>query len=585
MIKNGLLNRALLRPSRLTHEFVFLKPYQRVNFFSSGVNGFSKQKSPSISKFGKFLIISAGGLTVGYLIDKYYLYSAFRRSLRTVVCLASIAIDYKFRFTEESDVDALNQSNANKLFDLLSTNKGLYIKLGQTIAMQATLFPKVYQQKFNLLFDNAPKDEWSIVNKTLESELGSDYYETIFSHIDEDPFASASIAQVHKGVLKNGEVVAIKVQHDAIPKQVNIDLFTYRFMMKIYGYLFDMPLDFITAYVSKKVSEETNFENELKNSLEMQNLLQHDDLAGKVYVPVAHPEISTKKVLVCEFIDGTSLIHPDELERKGFSLQNIMKNMLVLYSKQIFKWGLIHCDPHPGNFLVRFVDGKQQLVILDHGLYIKLDTNFRKNYCLLWKSLIEFDMEEVKRIVSSWGIGSPDLFSSMVMMKRFRSDNFEEITSEKEHDLSEFERNNIIKNRFLNFFENTDKFPLSLIFLGKTMRMMQALNQKFGSPCNRINILGNEAIKNFIALNEGPLGNKSTRITLLRRAYNYLVVHVVLQISSLIFYIIKAKQIIMNRIFNDKNSKGSEDILEDQLVYVANSFGVEIDKNQDILAG
>ena len=200
-------------------------------------------------------------------------------------------------------------------------------------------------------------------------------------------------------------------------------------------------------------------------------------------MPKVYPELSTKKVLVAEWIDGVRLS-----DKKGIqSLMGegptpvssplrggtkwILDTMVQLFSAQIFSWGWVHCDPHPGNILIRpnpSAPRRPQFVLLDHGLYVHVDDTFRQQYATLWKGLMIRDFDTIKDIASSWGIGTPDLFASATLMKPVR------FGGQKERDefdaMSQYDRSVLIKERLQGFLTDTDKMPKALVFIGRNMR-------------------------------------------------------------------------------------------------------------------
>lgn len=103
----------------------------------------------------------------------------------------------------------------------------------------------------------------------------------------------------------------------------------------------------------------------------------------------------------------------------------IMDILVSLFSIQIFKWGFVHCDPHPGNIIIRrqTPSNKPQLVLIDHGLYVNMSDDLRRDYAQLWKGLLSGDLESLRNIGTKWGIGkgSLDLLASGVMLKPWRS--------------------------------------------------------------------------------------------------------------------------------------------------------------------
>lgn len=149
----------------------------------------------------------------------------------------------------------------------------------------------------------------------------------------------------------------------------------------------------------------------------------------------------------------------------------IMDTMIQLFSAQIFSWGWVHCDPHPGNVIIRphpSRPGYPQLVLLDHGLYVQASEPFRKQYATLWRGLITMDFDTIKSVASEWGIGTPDLFASATLMKPVR---FGEQKDADEFDkLSQYERSVRLKARLKQFLTDTDKMPKELVFIGRNMR-------------------------------------------------------------------------------------------------------------------
>lgn len=228
-------------------------------------------------------------------------------------------------------------------------------------------------------------------------------------------------------------------------------------------------------------------------------------LRDRVYIPKVYPEYCTKKVMVAEWIDGVRLsdragifklmgekdprarpsssssshseLGPDPVRDvpvakplKG-GVASIMDTMVQLFSAQIFDWGWVHCDPHPGNVIVRphpSRPGHPQLVLLDHGLYVRVSETFRRQYATLWRGLITMDFDTIKRVAGEWGIGTPDLFASATLMKPVRFGPKEEADAFDK--MSQYERSVMLKDRLRHFLTDTDKMPKELIFIGRNMR-------------------------------------------------------------------------------------------------------------------
>ncbi|KAF6007508.1 hypothetical protein HII12_004398 [Brettanomyces bruxellensis] len=456
-----------------------------------------------IGWFKKVLILTGGTLFTAYAYDNLFGDGISNRVIRSLSTFLLISVDYKLNFKSSKDVAALHERNANRVYNLIINNKGMYIKMGQMMAIQGFMFPKQYQDKFKLMFDQAPEESWETCDNTLKNELGQDYRDEIFSSIDETPIASASIAQVHKGILKrDGQQVAVKIQKSTVTKQVDADLLTYRLAMRLYQWIFGMPLMTTAKYVCKKSREELDFEHELQNADRITKLIDSDpEFKDNVYIPKYYPEYSTKKVLIGEWIDGDSIGKYKKLADDGYDIQKLMNSIIRVYSRQIFSWGVVHCDLHPGNLLVRMIpsprgDKKkiQQLVILDHGLYEIFDDKFKRQYSEFWKYTMERNQEKVINVLKSWGINPDDMMMTAIGMKDTNSEAFKK-KMEEIHHMSYYDKQVMLKKGMQNFFDNTDIFPMCLVFVMRSMRIVQGLNRNFGSPCNRMGILVTEANK------------------------------------------------------------------------------------------
>lgn len=495
---------------------------------------------------------AAGGVVTLYVYDKYYNSSTYYRSWKAIYTLTKIAVKYKF-----CDINNdLHEWGSESLYRLLVENKGLYIKFGQAIANQGTVFPLPYQKRLSLLYDEAPCDTWEVTDNTLKKELGENYEHDIFDTIDHEPMATASIAQVHKARLKNGDDVAVKIQHDYLQQQMGSDLMVYRGTVKMYEFLFDMPMDFYSEYICNQMTLETKFLHELENSEKLAKFIDNDSSAKRlrIYVPKTYREFSTEKVLFTEWVNGTSLIDKQKLIDKKYDLGVIMHQFINIFAKQIFTYGFVHSDPHPGNLLVNLDKyGKQQLVILDHGAYVELNPKFKSEYAQLWECLFSFDQSGIKRIGESWGINSVDTFATLIQLKPVN------LNSERKKVNS--------KELMKNFLGDTSKFPLDLIFLGKTMRIIQTTNKAMGSPINRINTLTNEAVNSLIH-------ETSFNIQFL----HLLTMKCSLFISSVVFWWFRIKQILLGDKFGDKHL-GLEDYLEEYLATAAKDFYLDMYEN------
>lgn len=192
------------------------------------------------------------------------------RNFRTFYNGIALALDYKLNFqpgkSEEANlkIEKLHERAANRIFDVFEANGGLYIKVGQVIGTQAAILPLQYQIRAKRLFDAAPAVSFEAVERVFKQDFDGRHPSEVFAEFDMAPIASASIAQVHKARLKNGDVVAVKIQKPAIRKQMNWDLWAFRVLLKVYEYAFDLPLSFSSDYIEEHMRMEADFRIEAR---------------------------------------------------------------------------------------------------------------------------------------------------------------------------------------------------------------------------------------------------------------------------------------------------------------------------------
>ena len=243
--------------------------------------------------------------------------------------------------------------------------------------------------------------------------------------------------------------------------------------------------------------------------------------------------------------------------------------MVDLFSAQMFLWGLVHCDPHPGNiFIRRLPNGRSELVLIDHGLYISMTPEFRHKYSLFWKSLMTFDNKTLKEVVSSWGINNAEIFASATLMRPYEGGDRSvgsklQGISKAEKQKRQYEMQQAMRKGIKEILGDETKWPRELLFIGRNMRITQGNNQYLGSPVNRIKITGNWAAR---ALSEDKRLTFSDRW---RYYGSYLFMQFVLLGSDAFFYYSKFKQFL-------GRGKGMDDDMEQHMAKIAKDYGVDV---------
>lgn len=193
-------------------------------------------------KWGRRLLYVSAAAGLFWLVDTKLYYSSLTRSLRSFYTGAVVAADYKINFRPKpwfgGDINDLHRRSAERMFNLLHQNGGLYLKIGQAIAMQSAVLPPEFQKMFARMFDDAQQNEWSDVVAVIKEDFGGRSPEEVFGvsfsnepgkgMMEKRARASASVAQVHWARLADGREVAIKVQKREIASQVGWDLWAFK---------------------------------------------------------------------------------------------------------------------------------------------------------------------------------------------------------------------------------------------------------------------------------------------------------------------------------------------------------------------
>ncbi|RCI03218.1 hypothetical protein CU098_006858 [Rhizopus stolonifer] len=483
------------------------------------------------------------------------------RNFRTFYNGVALAVDYKFNFkpghTAEDNqrIEQLHTRVANRIFDVFEKNGGLYIKIGQVIGTQAAVLPTAYQIRARRLFDSAPAISFEAVERVFMDDFEGKHPSEIFAEFEMTPVASASIAQVHKARLKNGDLVAVKIQKPTIQKQMEGDLAAFRTLLKVYERVFDLPLSWSSDYVERHMRMEADFENEARNAQKAwEHLKNEKSLKNKVYVPKVYEEYSSKRVLVCEWVDGIQLTNTEKLKEKGLDYVEAMKTTVEAFASQIFRSGFVHADPHPGNVLVRKHPKNKnqvQVILIDHGLYIQESEKFRLEYCKLWEALFMLDIPKMTEICKEWGINDANMFASITLQRPFSGK--KAVHLEQHIDVKDmYELQTHMKERIKNFLRDQALFPRELIFISRNMNIVRANNKAVGSPINRINIMARWAVM-------GISREKGTWLS-----WRSVVFELTLLAMTISFWLVRFRD-ASNRLLFGSKARGLEDILDERM--------------------
>ncbi|XP_063500311.1 aarF domain-containing protein kinase 1 isoform X6 [Symphalangus syndactylus] len=270
--------------------------------------------------------------------------------------------------------------SARRLCELCCANRGTFIKVGQHLGALDYLLPEEYTSTLKVLHSQAPQSSMQEIRQVIREDLGKEIHD-LFQSFDDTPLGTASLAQVHKAVLHDGRTVAVKVQHPKVRAQSSKDILLMEVLVLAVKQLFpEFEFMWLVDEAKKNLPLELDFLNEGRNAEKVSQMLKHFDF---LKVPRIHWDLSTERVLLMEFVDGGQVNDRDYMEKNKIDVNEISRHLGKMYSEMIFVNGFVHCDPHPGNVLVRKHPGtgKAEIVLLDHGLYQDLEIrNNAANY-------------------------------------------------------------------------------------------------------------------------------------------------------------------------------------------------------------
>jgi ubiquinone biosynthesis protein len=266
-----------------------------------------------------------------------------------------------------------------------------YIKLGQVLSTRPDLVPADVAKELAKLQDEVPPFSFSEVKALVEAEFGLPS-EAVFDELEEQPLASASIGQVHRARLKDGEVAAVKFQRPGIRKVIEVDL---EIMLHL-ATLAERHIKEFEIHRPVKIVEEFAriLEKEIDYHIEatsMERIARQFLDAPYIYIPAVFSEMTTTRVLTSELVEGIKISKIDKLEAAGLDKKLITARTVEFVLKQAFEKGFFHADPHPGNI---FVLPDNVICMVDFGMMGIVDQRTREEFVDLIDSVVH--QNEVK---------------------------------------------------------------------------------------------------------------------------------------------------------------------------------------------
>ncbi|WCJ37359.1 Protein kinase superfamily protein [Euphorbia peplus] len=313
-------------------------------------------------------------------------------SLRVRVLLDNAKWAYAGGFSEDKQ-KTRRRKTASWLRERVLQLGPTFIKLGQLSSTRSDLFPQEFVDELAKLQDRVPAFSPEKAKSFIKSELGAPV-DVLFKEFEDQPIAAASLGQVHRAILHNGEKVVVKVQRPGLKRLFDIDLRNLKLIAEYFqnSETFGGPSrDWIGIYeeCAKILYEEIDYINEGKNA----DRFRRDFRNIKwVRVPLVFWDYTATKVLTLEYVPGVKINQLDVLDSRGLNRSKISSRAIEAYLIQILRTGFFHADPHPGNLAV---DVDEALIYYDFGMMGDIKSFTRERLLDLFYSIYEKDAKKV----------------------------------------------------------------------------------------------------------------------------------------------------------------------------------------------
>jgi len=439
--------------------------------------GFRRRHFRDIPRIGRIIAV-ASRHGFGHLVEQLGLQRFFSLSRRIITFKRPPSLAHRIGAPERLRL----------MFEDLGPT---FIKLGQVLACRPDMLPIEYSREFLKLTDSVapfPSSEAKkIIEEDLKAPLGS-----IYSFFDDIPVAAASIAQVHRAKLYDGSEVMVKVQRPHIGRIIDRDISIMRFLAD----LIESRVPELTPYnipgivdeFARTIKKELDFFIEASNAIQLRKNFEQSTV---LYVPRVYTEISTKRILALEKIDGIRIDEYDRLDREGYSRKDLALKGGAAYFKMVLQDGFFHADPHPGNIFV-LADGR--LGIVDFGIMGRVTEENMERFASIFLALANHDYDALVRQYVDLGFLTEDSVDIDKFQQEMKEDMVELLEPYYDMQVKQIDFGAYVDSVTRILMRHRLKLPANLYLMDKSLITLEGILKQLDPEFNYF-----EAAKPYVA--------------------------------------------------------------------------------------
>lgn len=328
-----------------------------------------------------------------------------------LIKVAFVKRRFATRGERDPDLVEARRRLAAELRDTLIRLGPTFIKVGQLLSTRVDALPPEVIQELTRLQNEVPGFPVERAIKIIERDLGKKVDE-IYRTFERIPLAAASLAQVHRATLANGQEVVVKVQREGLRDLIDIDLANINLVAKLADRL-DPATEAVAsnwqgiADTSGKVLyQEIDFTNEMRSAQEFAANFRG---VKEIKVPEVVPELCSRRLITMEYVPGVKITDLEAMKKKGFDMVRLSYTLTTSYLTQICRHGFFHCDPHPGNLAVDDGHPGGRLIYYDFGMMERVEPGLKKGFVDLVFSIYQNAPRESCDAMEAMGILRPGI--------------------------------------------------------------------------------------------------------------------------------------------------------------------------------